>query len=76
MKMNTVHSSQPYATEDEQKKISDAMPHAVIVGAGFGRLDRGRKEIRAFQKSGCCAWLVESPVKRGCSSFFCTALQL
>src|SRR5579884_1647093 len=43
MKMNTVHSSKPYATEDEQKKISDAMPHVVIVGAGFGGLEAAKR---------------------------------
>jgi NADH:ubiquinone reductase (H+-translocating) len=43
MKMNTVHSSKPYAIEDEQKKISDAMPHVVIVGAGFGGLEAAKR---------------------------------
>lgn len=43
MKINTVHSSKPYTAEDEQKKASDAMPHVVIVGAGFGGLDAAKR---------------------------------
>ncbi len=43
MKINTAHSSKSYTAEDEQKKASDAMPHVVIVGAGFGGLDAAKR---------------------------------
>lgn len=38
MKIDTAHSSKPQATEDEKEKVTDTVPHVVIVGAGFGGL--------------------------------------